>query len=92
MALVLKFKMKLKQKLNSSDNVETEPRMVTDSLLNVNELDLAQRQLLKLVQNQAFCKETEVLKKKGNIPRTSRIYGLDPYVDSDGLLRVGGRL
>ena len=44
MALVLKFKMKLKQKLNSSDNVETEPRMVTDSLLNVNELDLAQRQ------------------------------------------------
>ena len=52
MALVLKFKMKLKQKLNSSYNVETEPRMVTDSLLNVNELDLAQRQLLKLVQNQ----------------------------------------
>ena len=43
MALVLKFKMKLKQKLNSSDNVETEPRMVADSLLNVNELDLAQR-------------------------------------------------
>ena len=43
MALVLKFKMKLKQKLNSSDNVETEPRMVADCLLNVNELDLAQR-------------------------------------------------
>ena len=78
MALVLKFKMKLKQKLNSSDNVETERRMVTDSLLNANELDLAQRQLSKLVQNQAFCKEIEVLKKKGNIPRTSRIYGLDP--------------
>ena len=92
MALVLKFKMKLKQKLNSSGNVETEPRMVTDSLLIVSELDLAQRQLLKLVQNQAFCKEIEVLKKKGNIPRTSRIYGLDPYVYSDGLLRVGGRL
>ena len=84
--------MKLKQKLNSSGNVEIEPRMVTDSLLNVNELDLAQRQLLKLVQNQAFCKEIDVLKKKGNIPRTSRIYGSDPYVDSDGLLRVGGRL
>ena len=44
MALVLKFKMKFKQKLNSSNNAETEPRMVTDSLLNVNELDLAQRQ------------------------------------------------
>ena len=91
-ALVLKFKMKLKQKLNGSGNMETEPSVVTDNLLNINELDLAQRQLLKLVQNQAFCKEIEVLKKKGNIPRTSKIYGLDPYVDSDGLLRVGGRL
>ena len=90
MALVLKFKMKLK--LNGSGNMETEPRLVIDSLLNINKLDLAHRQLLKLVQNQAFCKETEVLKNKGNIPRTSRTYGLDPYFDSDGLLRVGGRL
>ena len=52
MALVLKFKMKLKQKLNGSGNMETEPSLVTDNLLNINELDLAQRQLLKLVQNQ----------------------------------------
>ena len=59
--------MKLKQKLNGSGNMETEPRVVTDDLLNINELDLAQRRLLKLVQNQAFCKEIEVLKKKGNI-------------------------
>ena len=92
MALVLKFKMRLKQKLNGSGNMETEPRVVTESLLNTNELDFAQRHLLKLVRNQAFYKEIEALKKKGNIPRTSRIYGLDPYVDSDGLLRVGGRL
>ena len=84
--------MKLKQKLNGSAKMETEPRVVTDDLLNINELDLAQRRLLKLVQNQAFCKEIEVLKKKGTILRTSRIYGLDPYVDSDGLLKMGGRL
>ena len=63
-----------------------------DSLLSIKELDHVQRQLVKLVQNQAFCREIEVLKKKGNIPRTSRIYGLDPYVDSDGWLRVAGRL
>ena len=91
MALVLKFKMKLKQKLNGSSNAETEPRVVTDNVLNINELDLGQRHLLKSGQNQAFCKDIEMLKKKGNITRTSRIYGLDPYVDSDGLLRVGGR-
>ena len=92
MTLVLIFKMKLKQKLDGSDNMETEARVATDSLLSINELDLAQKQLLKLVQNQAFCKDIEVLKKKGNVPRTSRIYGLDSYVDNDGLLRVGGSL
>ena len=90
MAVVLKFKMKLK--LNGSGNIETEPRVVTDRLLNINELDLAHRQLLKLVQNQPFCKETEVLKNKRNMPRTSRIYGLYSYFDSDRFLRVGGRL
>ena len=73
MALVFKFKMKLKQKRNASGNRETKPRVVTDNLLNINELDLAQKQFLRLVQNQAFCKEIDVLKKKGSIPRTSRI-------------------
>ena len=91
-ALVLKLKMKLKQKLNGSGNMETKPRVVTHNLLNTNELHLDQRQFLKLAQNKTSCKEIEVLKKKENIPRTSSIYGLDPFVDSDGLLRVGGRL
>ena len=68
MTLVLKFKIKLKQRLNGSQNMETEPSVV--SLMNISEVDLPQRQLLKLVQNQAFCKEIEVLKKKENIPRT----------------------
>ena len=34
--------MKLKQKLNASGNRETKPRVLTDNLLNINELDLAQ--------------------------------------------------
>ena len=35
MALVLKFKMKLKQKYGSG-NMETEPRVITESFLNIN--------------------------------------------------------
>ena len=45
MTLVLKFKIKLKQKLNGSGNTETVPRVATDSLLNINKLDIAQRPL-----------------------------------------------
>ena len=55
MAMVLKFNMKLKQKLNGSGDMEAEPSVVADSLLNIKKVELAQRQLLKLVQNQAFC-------------------------------------
>ena len=84
--------MRLKEKLNGCVDMETEPSLVTDSLLNIKELDHAQKLLLKLVQNQEFYQEIEVLKKKANMPRISRPYGLYPYVDSDGLLRVGGRL
>ena len=53
--MVLKFNIKLKEKLNGSGNMEAEPSVVADSLLNIKKVDLAQRQLLKLVQNQAFC-------------------------------------
>ena len=77
MALVLKFKRKLKQKLNGSGNMETETSVVTDSLLNINKVDLAQRQLLKLVQNQAFCKEIEVLKKKEQQEQDLRVRSIE---------------
>ena len=75
MTLVLKFKIKLKQKLNGPGTMETEPRVVTDSLLNINELDIAQRPLWKLVQNQAFCKEIAVLKKKGTYQEPAGFMG-----------------
>ena len=53
MALSLKSKMKLtKQKQNRSGYMETEQSMVMDGSLSINEL----KQLVKLVQNQAFFK------------------------------------
>ena len=41
MTLVVKFKMKLKQKLNGFGAMETESSVMTDSLLNINEVDHA---------------------------------------------------
>ena len=49
--------MKLKQKLNVSGNMVTEPRAVPDTLLNINELDLAQKQLFN------WCKIKHSLKR-----------------------------
>lgn len=61
-------------------------------MFSIKELNHSQRQFAKLLQNQILCKEIEMLKKKENISKTKRTYELGPYVDSDGLLRLSGRL
>ncbi|XP_033761536.1 uncharacterized protein LOC117343299 [Pecten maximus] len=48
--------------------------------------------IVKVVQSEAFHKEIQSLSHGKNIPRNSSILNLDPYLDDDGLLRVGGRL
>ena len=75
--------------------------------LKVEELQRAEQIILKLVQGCAFPKESEALRKiqgeerqknrdlvrvkKVEIKKTSTLYRLDPFLDQNGLLRVGGR-
>ncbi|PFX13125.1 hypothetical protein AWC38_SpisGene22820 [Stylophora pistillata] len=76
--------------------------------LRVEELDRAEKTILKLVQSSTFPKEIEALQKvlpvdcesdrqfakemKSEIKKSSTLYHLDPFLDQDGLVRVGGRL
>ena len=48
--------------------------------------------ILKEIQREFYSKEIDRLYKKEPIPRNSTIQSLSPILDSDGLLRVGGRL
>ena len=63
-----------------------------------NEVDLvtkrntATKYILKLIQHNDLYKEIEQLHKKQPVSRTSKLYKLDPFLDNDGLLRLGGRL
>ena len=82
-------------------NVEVKP-------LRVEELDRAEKNILKLVQSSAFPKEIEALQKiqradcendhqfvkakKSEVKKSSTLYRLDPFLDQDRLIRVGGRL
>jgi len=65
----------------------------------------AEREIIRVTQLQAFPKEIESLskiesesaeiswgKKQNRIRQNNRLSRLDPYVDSDGLIRVGGRI
>lgn len=47
---------------------------------------------VRLEQTAAFEKETEAIKKSGQVAVTSRVAGLKPFMDMHGLLRISGRL
>lgn len=73
----------------------------------VDEMDRVEKTSIKLVQSQAFPKEIEILKmiwredykddrqfariKRSEVKKSSILYRLDPFLDQDGIIRVGGR-
>lgn len=61
-------------------------------ILEVNEIDKAEEKLLKLVQEQDFEKEIKSLKVSGAVNNDSQVKNLFPFLDKNGILRVGGRL
>lgn len=60
--------------------------------LTVKELDEAQLRILRMTQGEAFTKELADLSKKREISKKSSLLSLNPFLDIDGLLKVGGRL
>ncbi|XP_022816835.1 uncharacterized protein LOC111349816 [Spodoptera litura] len=63
-----------------------------DLPVNTEELDDAMKTCLRMTQKDSFEEEIEHLKTKRPIKRHSKLNNLKPYLDDDGILRVGGRL
>ena len=59
--------------------------------LSLTELDMAKLSLVRLAQRE-FSKELESLKKRECLRKESPLYRLDPFLDRNGLIRVGGRV
>lgn len=60
--------------------------------LTVSEINKAFKVLLKIAQCNSFSAEIQSLKNKKPSNFKSRILNLDPFLDDEGILRVGGRL
>ncbi|UYV66036.1 hypothetical protein LAZ67_3006256 [Cordylochernes scorpioides] len=60
--------------------------------LTLRELNDALLTVVKCVQSIEFSKEKHCLLSNKPIPNKSRIYNLCPFMDSRGIIRVGGRL
>ncbi|XP_052815239.1 uncharacterized protein LOC128242202 [Mya arenaria] len=52
----------------------------------------AEKFIIKVVQAESYLKELDCFKLGKPVSKQSHILQLDPYLDEDGLLRVGGRL
>ena len=67
-------------------------RRVDDPDLQLEELATAEQILVKDAQQTSFPAEVDILKEGGELPDSNKLSSLSPYLDDDGVLRVGGRL
>ncbi len=80
------------------DKVKGIPTRNMSDGLTVCELQQAEIQLLKYIQQQKFAEEIAALQlrsdtsRKSSIKKSSKVYRLDPLMSDVGLLCVGGRL
>ena len=56
------------------------------------EYNNAQKKLISSAQQQDFAEEFSCIQEQNPLPRKSKLAGLQPMIDQDGLIRVGGRL
>ncbi|GFW32527.1 uncharacterized protein TNCV_676851 [Trichonephila clavipes] len=60
--------------------------------LTTKEFQKAETYLVKKVQEQEFSSDINHLKSKGSVLPNSKLKTLNPFLDDNGVLRVGGRL
>ena len=73
--------------------VATKPRpSEMTTLINMELLEKAQRMIFKILQQHSFSHKISSLKSNTTMHRSSCLFKLDPFLDTDSVLTVGGRL
>lgn len=68
------------------------PNEKITSFLTVKELDNAENLICKIVQNREFNEEIKILRAGKSLNASNKLLPLSPFLDKEGILRVGGRL
>ena len=89
-AIALCYKKRLLQSIQKKKGIDIDDRQ--SGLVSLEDIQSAERAIIKSVQEGYFKDEIEALKKKQRLKASSCIIRLDPFMDSKGLLRVGGRI
>ncbi len=73
-------------------NKFAKPENLRKGELTSDEIESAENRIVELVQCDVFKNEIATLNRGGTLPSKHKLSPLSPYVDEQGLLRVGGRL
>ncbi|XP_051797872.1 uncharacterized protein LOC127531791 [Acanthochromis polyacanthus] len=76
----------------SRDKRECKRWHLCKSSLTEEAVTKAEHTIIKCVQHEVYAEEIKCIKTKQDIPRNSSLYKLNPIIDHEDLLRVGGRL
>ena len=60
--------------------------------VSVADMHMAERNLIRYAQKVSYSKEYDTLRSGRALPRKNQLYYLEPTLDADSLMRVGGRL
>ena len=92
-ALLLCYKRKLLQHIRSKKGWKGANTInCNDRLFNLEELKIAEKEVIKSVQQRHFKEEIMALHNGNSLKSSSKIVKLDPFLDQDGILKVGGRI
>lgn len=75
-----------------STNSKLPQNQRTTGTLLATEMQTALNYWIKFVQSMTFGEEIKLLENKKEVQKTSKIRSLNPFIDENGILRVGGRL
>lgn len=64
----------------------------SDKFLSVTEIDRAELVIIKHVQSSAYGSDIGELDGDKQLPKSSQLRGLSPYIDNKGIVCVGGRI
>ena len=105
--------LRLQQRFRKTAAGEQKERKRNEGIATYKPVDVKERQhaklqIIRIVQNEAFQDEIQLLKdvnikspaadkdaskeRMRTVKKSSSLYKLDPFLDKDGILRVGGRL
>nr|XP_034322379.1 uncharacterized protein LOC117688425 [Crassostrea gigas] len=85
----IKYWARSKQKVRCSEDKDERSFTRFDHPKLLRDSELA---IIACVQRDSYMEELKCIKESGRIPHNSTIKSLSPVLDSEGLLRVGGRL